>query len=223
MKVLQPYIPPPPSLSSSPYSLSPFPSTSNPSFYPSLSTPSLSYHLPQGDYRDFLAPRAQPMKYTAAHPGKHGGATRLFRGVRQRHWGKWVAEIRLPKNRTRLWLGTFDTADEAALAYDRAAYKLRGEFARLNFPELRRSNSGGENPLPSAVDAKLKAICESLEAGKEEVSPAPEKTASEEESCGSSSRASEMESLDFSEPPWESLPLKKYPSWEIDWDAILSL
>ncbi|XWS57000.1 hypothetical protein CRYUN_Cryun09bG0133900 [Craigia yunnanensis] len=81
-----------------------------------------------------------------------------YRGVRQRTWGKWVAEIRVPKSRanSRLWLGTFPTAFQAALAYDEAARVMYGDSAILNLPHVSSGClSSGETTLDAGVTSNL--------------------------------------------------------------------
>ncbi|XP_022147536.1 ethylene-responsive transcription factor ERF017 [Momordica charantia] len=58
-----------------------------------------------------------------------------YKGVRRRKWGKWVSEIRLPNSRERIWLGSYDSAEKAARAFDAALFCLRGRSARFNFPD----------------------------------------------------------------------------------------
>ncbi|OAY47175.1 ethylene-responsive transcription factor WIN1 [Manihot esculenta] len=77
--------------------------------------------------------------------------SKKFRGVRQRHWGSWVSEIRHPLLKRRIWLGTFETAEEAARAYDQAAILMSGRNAKTNFPVNQTPNGDPKSSDPSSI------------------------------------------------------------------------
>ncbi|XP_044472486.1 ethylene-responsive transcription factor ERF017-like [Mangifera indica] len=91
------------------------------------------------------------MKPTSKNPTETSDP--LYKGVRKRKWGKWVSEIRLPNSRQRIWLGSYDTPEKAARAFDAALFCLRGASAKFNFPDNLPDIEGGRSLSPPQIQA----------------------------------------------------------------------
>lgn len=125
---------------------------------------------------DYITALHHNRKMVKSNADKVATDTELrYKGVRKRKWGKWVSEIRLPHSRERIWLGSYDTPEKAARAFDAAVFCLRGRKAKFNFPDNPPEIAGGASLNPAEIQVVAAQFAnEAPQSEKEQMPDLPE-------------------------------------------------